>query len=554
MFSGHAHSHERFTGMYNGAPSTTGTVYITVGSGGIGPSGYGAFPPYVDKNGIRWTMDGTRDCVNRVTVGAPNPTTAPDTDCCNSGAKNPNGDCWPAGTQGANPTYTPPTAANNYNGLYTDTYLQASKFRTDFFNGYGTLALINKDVAQWQYFPVTQAIQATASATYQGPVSQPIPASFGITAANPSVDRTLICNTVGQYGSVNCPSSVTFVSTAAGAGPLPAAPTVTVVLTAQRVDGVTAAAAATAGFQLNYVAAQAKVLNVPATSIAVTGITTPTSSSSRFRHLLQNSVVVNTAVTSPQNAAAINAALAAAVANGAFTNALQSQGVTGATATAPPASVTPVTPAATTPAATAAPANSISSSSPSCFAATETVSLENGATKAIAEVRVGDRILAADVTGKAVFSDVVAVPHGPNAVETTFTVLTTAAGRSVQMTANHVLPAGACDTAAAAAQALPLVRADQVAAGQCVMTAGGPEQVVSVEERAGRGVYTVVTGEAYIVVNGIVASPYGGINPTVAHVYYNLHRLAYAVAPRALLLASQAWVEAAMNTVAAYVL
>jgi hypothetical protein len=74
------------------------------------------------------------------------------------------------------------------------------------------------------------------------------------------------------------------------------------------------------------------------------------------------------------------------------------------------------------------------------------------------------------------------------------------------------------------------------------------------DKRAGRGVYTVVTGEAYIVVNGIVASPYGGINPTVAHVYYNLHRLAYAVAPRALLLASQAWVEAATNTVAAYVL
>ena len=29
------------------------------------------------------------------------------------------------------------------------------------------------------------------------------------------------------------------------------------------------------------------------------------------------------------------------------------------------------------------------------------------------------------------------------------------------------------------------------------------------------------------VVNGIVATPFGGVNPTLANMYYNLHRLAY---------------------------
>jgi hypothetical protein len=33
--------------------------------------------------------------------------------------------------------------------------------------------------------------------------------------------------------------------------------------------------------------------------------------------------------------------------------------------------------------------------------------------------------------------------------------------------------------------------------------------------------------EELIVVNGIVATPFGGVNPTLANIYYNLHRLAY---------------------------
>jgi hypothetical protein len=41
--------------------------------------------------------------------------------------------------------------------------------------------------------------------------------------------------------------------------------------------------------------------------------------------------------------------------------------------------------------------------------------------------------------------------------------------------------------------------------------------------------------EELLVVNGIVATPYGGVNPALANVYYNLHRLAYSVAGKAVL-------------------
>ncbi len=35
--------------------------------------------------------------------------------------------------------------------------------------------------------------------------------------------------------------------------------------------------------------------------------------------------------------------------------------------------------------------------------------------------------------------------------------------------------------------------------------------------------------EELIVVNGIVATPFGGVNPTLANTYYNLHRVVYSV-------------------------
>ena len=160
-------------------------------------------------------------------------------------------------------------------------------------------------------------------------------------------------------------------------------------------------------------------------------------------------------------------------------------------------------------------------------------------------MRVGDRILTINRLGQKVFSDVVYVPHGINDEPTTFTTLTMESGRDVKMTSNHFLPAGSCEVAVGLASvSLPIVTAGQVKVGDCVQTVSGVEQVVSIEKVAGKGVYTVVAMEELIVVNGIVATPYGGVNPTLVNMYYNLHRLMYSFGSMKTVLANN-WLQTA---------
>jgi hypothetical protein len=182
-----------------------------------------------------------------------------------------------------------------------------------------------------------------------------------------------------------------------------------------------------------------------------------------------------------------------------------------------------------------------------CFAGSEVVTLENGTLKSIADVKIGDRILSADVEGKTSFSDVVYVPHSANTIEATFVVLTTVTGRNVKMTTNHFLPAGQCGAT------MTVRRADAVSAGDCIMTVDGAEKVMDMVTMQGKGIYTVVTNKEYIVVNGIVATPFGGVNPTIANIYYNLHRVVYAFMSQALI-SHQNVMQKVMNQVASIVL
>ena len=197
---------------------------------------------------------------------------------------------------------------------------------------------------------------------------------------------------------------------------------------------------------------------------------------------------------------------------------------------ASPATVTTVTPTAT-------PA----SGSAACFAGTELVTLESGDVKAMADVRVGDRVLSVNAQGEAVFSDVVYVPHGLNNHHATFAQIGTESGRDLKMTMNHILPAGSC-----AAPVLSYVAAASIAVGDCVQTVSGREQVVSVGKVEGQGIYTIVAMEELIVVNGIVATPFGGVNPTLANIYYNLHRLWYTARGGGLL-GTGRWLQGAIE-------
>ena len=163
---------------------------------------------------------------------------------------------------------------------------------------------------------------------------------------------------------------------------------------------------------------------------------------------------------------------------------------------------------------------------PTCFAGSEIITMESGESKFISEVRVGDRVLAADIFGKTHFSDVIFVPHGANTHTAVFAHITTSEGRDIKMTQNHVVPAGECGSSAT----MPLVYASAVQVGNCIMTVSGEERVVMTEKFRTQGVYTIVTNEEYVVVNGIIASSFG-INHMMANMYYNIHRALYSFAP-----------------------
>jgi Hint module len=161
-----------------------------------------------------------------------------------------------------------------------------------------------------------------------------------------------------------------------------------------------------------------------------------------------------------------------------------------------------------------------------CFAGSETLRLEAGEVRAISDVRVGDRVLSADAAGRTSYSDVVYVPHRANSDDALFTHITTASGRDIKMTPSHIILAGPCHSSAS----LPLTYASSVSVGDCVMTISGEDMVSTVETVQDKGLYTVVTKEEYVVVNGIIASPFAA-NHMVANLYYNLHRFVYSSFP-----------------------
>lgn len=82
--------------------------------------------------------------------------------------------------------------------------------------------------------------------------------------------------------------------------------------------------------------------------------------------------------------------------------------------------------------------------------------------------------------------------------------------------------------------------ADEIVVGDCVDTIHGPETVVFIDTILGQGIYTIITMEQQLlVINGIVATPFGGINPTLANLYYNLHRLLYRIGGKSLMMGYQ---------------
>jgi hypothetical protein len=162
----------------------------------------------------------------------------------------------------------------------------------------------------------------------------------------------------------------------------------------------------------------------------------------------------------------------------------------------------------------------------SCFAGSETVRLEDGSIVPIAEVGVGDVVLAADRHGGVKFSPVIAVPHARNRDRALFTRIVDASGGDIQVTGDHLILVNAnCNEAVGANE---LLQASDVQVDMCLVRAGmvAPTlaKVTSVQHDViGFGVYTIVTEEEFVVVSGFVASPFA-YNHAVPNAYYNIIR------------------------------
>ncbi len=131
-------------------------------------------------------------------------------------------------------------------------------------------------------------------------------------------------------------------------------------------------------------------------------------------------------------------------------------------------------------------------SSSVCFAGSEMVTLESGVSKSIADIVVGDRVLAANAQGALSFSDVIAVPHAKNNHRVMFNEISLANGADIRITGEHLLPvAASCGTDAV----FTVTAAKNVATDSCVMTVDGQSAVVSNNKVAGNGIYTIVTNE-----------------------------------------------------------
>lgn len=175
---------------------------------------------------------------------------------------------------------------------------------------------------------------------------------------------------------------------------------------------------------------------------------------------------------------------------------------------------------------TATGQGSCSGSTKGCFSGSEVVTLESGDSKSISQIEVGDRILTANLEGKFDFSEVVFVPHGKNYDMTDFSNIVTSTGREIKLTRNHLIFNGDCTSDTP----YELIEANAVLKGSCIQTIEGREEVMINTQVSGYGLYTAVTKDEFIVVNGIVASPFS-VNHAVAHTYYNIHRVLYDVAP-----------------------
>ena len=153
---------------------------------------------------------------------------------------------------------------------------------------------------------------------------------------------------------------------------------------------------------------------------------------------------------------------------------------------------------------TAACGGGSSSSSSKCFPANATVQLKSGDIKTMAELRVGDDVLAAP----GVYSKVYMFSHRLAETKSAFVTLMTDAGAELQLTQDHYLYVNGA-----------LATAGTVRVGDVLTLASGARTTVTaVNTMWAAGLYNPHTLHGDIVVNGVATSTYTkAIAPGIAH-------------------------------------
>lgn len=139
-----------------------------------------------------------------------------------------------------------------------------------------------------------------------------------------------------------------------------------------------------------------------------------------------------------------------------------------------------------------------------CFPADAKVKLEDGSTKEMRDVKVGDRV----AVGNGKHSDVYMFSHRIEKAKVEFVKLTTAAGNTLRLTGPHYIYANG-----------ELTPAWKVKVGdKVVLETGNETHVTHVDKEWAEGLYNPHTLQGDIVVDGIKTSSYTtAVHPTVAH-------------------------------------
>jgi hypothetical protein len=170
---------------------------------------------------------------------------------------------------------------------------------------------------------------------------------------------------------------------------------------------------------------------------------------------------------------------------------------------------------------------------PLCFPGAAVITMETGKQTTIANIRVGDRVMAADSKGIPTAATVVFVPHEPNFEWHSFCCLTTAT-KKLHMTNLHYIPVIRLHPVTCQEYTV-VIRCQDVEIGDRLFVDGGADEAVVAIEKDVQciGVYSFVTDQEFLMVDGVIASPFGHdlFSHETYHKMFQLLRYMYRYAP-----------------------